>query len=81
MRIGRNRLNFAKFPVFSLFNRELAGQNPRDGFSRDCLHSQPVCILTVRTSATARLPENPRVFRAFAQDMAGGVTGRDGYLR
>ena len=80
MAVGRNRLDSAKFPVFSLFNRELAGQNPRDGFAADCPHSQRVCILTVRPSATARSPENPRDFRVFARDMAGRVTGRDGYL-
>ncbi len=81
MTFGRNRLDSAKFPVFSLFNRESAGQNPRDEFAADCPHSQPVCILTVLPSATARSLESPRVSRAFARDMAGGVTGRDGYLR
>ncbi len=81
MAVGRNRLDSTKFPVFSLFNREIAAQNPRDGFAADCPHSQPVCILTVLPSATARSLESPRVFLAFARDMAGSVTGRDGYLR
>ena len=31
MRIGRNRFDSAKFPVFSLFIRELAGQTRETG--------------------------------------------------
>ncbi len=80
MMAGRNRPDSVKFPVFSLLNREIAGQTRETGSLQTVRTANQSAFSLFELRPQPDRPKTPAISGFFARDMAGRVTGRDGYL-